>query len=63
MDANKFNSLYATGAHFIYQSCGTVRGGIIVKTVSEARQLKNITVVEINREPYFTNINELTPVM
>ena len=61
MNAVDFNRCYAVGSRFIFQPCKTLRGGKVVKTVGMARDLKSATVVEINVEPYFANINSLTP--
>ena len=64
MNAAEFNRCYAVGSLFVFRSYGIVRGGKVirtVKTVDAARDLKSATVVEINVEPYFANINSLTP--
>lgn len=61
MRAKQFNQRYAVGSRFIFQPCKALRGGKVVKTIAEARDLKSATVVEINVEPYFANINSLTP--
>lgn len=62
MKAEEFNARYPVGSHFIFQPCKVLRGGLQVKTVDVARDLKSATVVEINLEPYFANVNSLTPV-
>ncbi len=62
MKAKDFNALYPTGSTFIYQPSQFLRGGRVVRTVDAARDLKDITVVEINQEPYFANIKSLKPV-
>ncbi len=62
MKAKEFNASYPTGSTFIYQPCQYLRGGRVVKTVDAARDLKDITVVEINQEPYFANIKSLKSV-
>lgn len=61
MNAKTFNSRYDVGSHFIYQRCKALRGGVPVRTLDVARDLKNVTVVEISAEPYFANIQSLTP--
>ncbi|HCC3328779.1 TPA: hypothetical protein M4731_001394 [Salmonella enterica] len=61
MNAAGFNQRYAIGSRFIFQPCKALRGGKVVKTIGVARDLKSATVVEINVEPYFANINSLTP--
>ena len=61
MKAKEFNERFATGSTFIYQPVPALRGGRVVRTVDVARDIKDITVVEINLEPYFANIKSLTP--
>ncbi|WP_163304459.1 hypothetical protein [Enterobacter ludwigii] len=61
MRAKEFNRRYAVGSRFIFQPSKTMRGGKVIKTIGVARDLKSATVVEINVEPYFANINSLTP--
>jgi hypothetical protein len=61
MQAKEFNARYPVGSHFIHQPCKALRGGRVVKTVDVARDLKSTTVVEINVEPCFANIQSLTP--
>lgn len=62
MKAKEFNALYPKGSSFIYQPSQFLRGGRVVRMVDVARDLKDITVVEINQEPYFANIKSLKPV-
>lgn len=62
MKAKAFNESHAVGSTFIYQPSLFLRGGRLVKTVDVARDLKSVTVVEINREPYFANIKSLKSV-
>jgi hypothetical protein len=57
--ASDFNKRYPVGQTFIYQPQPVLRGGKVVKTVDVARDLKSVTVVEINQEPYFANIKSL----
>ncbi|WP_314140386.1 hypothetical protein [Buttiauxella noackiae] len=59
MKAAEFNQKYPVGTVFIYQPCKALRGGRAVKTIDEARDMKDVTVVEINQEPYFANIHSL----
>lgn len=61
LNAAQFNKAYQPGTYFICQSCKMLSGGIVVKTVSEARQFNDAAIVEINRKPYFTEINALKP--
>ena len=61
MKAKAFNQAYVVGSHFIYQPCKVLRGGYPAKTVSEARDFKCGTIVEINREPFFVKTETLTP--
>ncbi|MFP7326928.1 hypothetical protein [Serratia marcescens] len=61
MKAKEFNQRYAVGSHFIFRHCKTQFGGKAVKTVDVARDLKTATVVEIQVEPYFANVESLTP--
>ncbi len=61
MNAAGFNQRYAIGSRFIFQTSKVLRGGKVVKTIGVARDLKSATVVEINVEPYFANVNSLTP--
>lgn len=59
MKASDFNQRYPVGQTFIYQPHPVLRGGKVVKTVDVARDLKSVTVVEINQEPFFANIKSL----
>lgn len=59
MKAAEFNQKYPVGTVFIHQPCKALRGGRAVKTIDEARDMKDVTIVEINHEPYFANINSL----
>lgn len=61
MKAKAFNQRWSVGSAFIYQPNPLLRGGRVVRTVDAARDLKDITVVEINQEPYFANIKSLKP--
>ncbi|MDB6374904.1 hypothetical protein [Photorhabdus bodei] len=61
MKAKQFNQRYRVGASFIYQPNKVLRGGTPVKTVDEAKDLTNCTVVEISIEPYFVRTDYLTP--
>lgn len=61
MKAKQFNACYPKGSAFIYQPSPILRGGRVVRTVDTARDLKDVTVVEINQEPYFANIKSLKP--
>lgn len=62
MKAKAFNTAYAVGHRFVWQSDGSLMNGQIVKTVDIARDLNNVTVVEINIAPYFANVNSLKAV-
>jgi len=59
--AKLFNQQHKIGSTFIYQPNRALRGGLVVRTVEAARDLKSATVVEINVAPYFVNIESLTP--
>ncbi|AHE72578.1 hypothetical protein M942_04650 [Enterobacter ludwigii] len=61
MNAAEFNRCYVVGSHFVFQARKAGRDSKLVKTIGVARDLKSATVVEINVEPYFSNINSLTP--
>ncbi|MGK3122882.1 hypothetical protein ACCY16_02005 [Candidatus Pantoea formicae] len=61
MQASEFNRRWPVGQAFIYQPHPMLRGGRVVRTVDSARDLNNVTVVEINQEPYFANIKSLKP--
>lgn len=61
MQAKEFNRCYVVGSHFVFQSSKAGRNSKLVKTIGVARDLKSATVVEINVEPYFANINSLSP--
>lgn len=61
MNAREFNRCYVVGSRFIFQSRKVGRDSKLVKTIGIARDLQSATVVEINVEPYFANINSLTP--
>lgn len=69
MNAKQFNQLYPIGTLFIHHPGVNQRelhkmygGGKPCKTVATARDLPSSTVVEINHEPWFANIEALTPV-
>ncbi|HAT3759011.1 TPA: hypothetical protein I8633_000693 [Citrobacter freundii] len=62
MNAKDFNGKHDVGSTFIYQPSPFLRGGRVVKTVDAARDMKSVTVVEINQEPYFANIKSLKSV-
>lgn len=59
MNAAKFNQSYPVGTVFIHTAHPALRGGPAVKTVALARDFKCGCVVEINREPYFVNVETL----
>lgn len=61
VNAKQFNESYKPGEIFIYQPLRFLRGGPVVKTVDKAQDLMGVTMVEINREPFFINITALTP--
>ncbi len=61
MKAKEFNQRYPVGSTFIYQPNPLLRGGKVVSTVESARDCKDVSVVEINLEPYFANIKSLIP--
>lgn len=60
--AKQFNALHRVGSTFMYQPSPFLRGGRLVRTVDAARDMKSVTVVEINLEPYFANIKSLKSV-
>ncbi|HGU9904393.1 TPA: hypothetical protein ACNFPO_004442 [Citrobacter freundii] len=62
MKAKDFNKRWPKGSTFIYQPSPFLRGGRVVSTVDMARDWKEVTVVEINQEPYFANIKSLKSV-
>ena len=62
MKAKEFNGKHDVGSTFMYQPAPLLRGGRLVKTVDAARDMKSVTVVEINQEPYFANIKSLKSV-
>ncbi|HDL8234109.1 TPA: hypothetical protein PXQ89_000716 [Yersinia enterocolitica] len=62
MKAKEFNGKHGVGSTFMYQPSPLLRGGRLVKTVDAARDMKSVTVVEINQEPYFANIKSLKSV-
>ena len=61
MRAGEFNHHYEVGSHFILSGHPALRGGYPVKTVSEARDFRCGTIVEIDREPFFVKTETLTP--
>ncbi|WPU22592.1 hypothetical protein RI049_21590 [Cedecea neteri] len=61
MKARAFNKAFPVGSYFIFKSCKSQFGGKSVKTVDVARDLKSATIVEIQVEPYFVNVDSLTP--
>lgn len=61
MKAKEFNQKYSVGSVFIYQPNPVLRGGKVVSTVDLARDCRDVSVVEINQEPYFANIKSLIP--
>ncbi|WP_038260299.1 hypothetical protein [Xenorhabdus cabanillasii] len=61
MKAQQFNQRYPVGHSFIYQPNKFLRGGQAVRTIERAKDLTNMTVVEISTEPYLVRIEHLTP--
>jgi hypothetical protein len=61
MKAKAFNQAFPVGSHFIFRPSKAQFGGKAVKTVGVARDLKSATVVEVHVEPYFVNVDSLTP--
>lgn len=47
------------GSYFIYQPNRILRGGPVVRTLSRAEDKNNRTIVEIDIEPYYTDIDSL----
>lgn len=62
MRATEFNKRWKPGTQFFYHSPSVFRSEKLVKTVDVAHDFKEVTVVEINQEPYFANIKSLKPV-
>jgi len=61
METKEFNQRRTVGSHFIFPPCKAQFGGKAVKTVDVARNLKTAKVVEIHVDPYFANVDSLTP--
>lgn len=59
LSAKQFNERYPVGSCFIYQPNRILRGGPVVRTLSRAEDKNNRTIVEIDIEPYYTDIDSL----
>lgn len=59
LSAKQFNKRYPVGSYFIYQPNRILRGGPMVRTLSRAKDEDNRTIVEIDSEPYYTDIDSL----
>ncbi len=62
MTAAQFNREYEVDSVFILSTRLQNSNGKQVRTVAKANDVGSGTVVEINLEPWFTNIRNLTPV-
>lgn len=61
MTAAQFNREYEVGSVFILSTALQNSNGKPVRTVAKADEIGSGAVVEINLEPWFTNIRNLTP--
>ncbi|EBC4877354.1 hypothetical protein C2W27_14505 [Salmonella enterica] len=61
MNAQQFNKSYPVGNYFIYRPRIAKHDAYYVRTVREARDLRSVTIVEINIAPHFANVESLTP--
>lgn len=61
MTAAQFNREYKVGSVFILGTCLKSSDGKPVRTVAPAAEIGSGAVVEINLEPWFTNIKNLNP--
>lgn len=61
MTAAQFNREYKVGSVFILSTCLKDSDGKPVRTVAPAADIGSGAVVEINLEPWFTNIKNLKP--
>lgn len=59
LSAKQFNEHYPVGSYFIYQPNRILRGGTMVRTLSRAEDKNNRTIVEIDDEPYYIDIDSL----
>ncbi|HFD6663169.1 hypothetical protein [Morganella morganii] len=59
LSAKQFNKRYPVGSYFIYQPNRILRGGPPARTLSRAKDENDRTIVEIDIEPYYTDIDSL----
>lgn len=59
MKAREFNRKFKSGTIFWHQRPNETERRA-VRTVSEAKDYKSATIVEINVEPWLANVNSLT---
>lgn len=59
LSAKQFNKRYPVGSYFIYQPNRILRCGPPARTLSWANDENDRTIVEIDIEPYYTDIDSL----
>lgn len=59
LSAIQFNQRYPVGSYFIYQPNRILRGGYPARTLSPATAEGERTIVEIDIEPYYIDIDSL----
>lgn len=59
LTAQQFNEKYLVGRTFIYQRSRFLRGGPTVRTLGRAKDEGERTIVEIDIEPYYIDIDTL----
>ncbi|EJD6046374.1 hypothetical protein V8167_002935 [Providencia rettgeri] len=59
LTAKQFNEKYLIGHTFIYQRSRFLRGGPTVRTLGRAKDEGERTIVEIDIEPYYIDIDTL----
>lgn len=61
MKAYQFNRLYSIGDLFYYRPGKYNKPAVLVKIITPALDLRNVTVVGIDIAPYYANIYSLFP--
>lgn len=59
LSAEQFNKRYPVGSCFIYQPSRILRGGPLARTLGWAKDEGERVIVEIDIEPYYTDIDSL----
>ncbi|EJD6670146.1 hypothetical protein M0K80_RS04585 [Providencia rettgeri] len=59
LTAQQFNDHYPIGSYFYYQPNRFLNGGETIRTWGKAKDEGKRTIVEINIEPYYVDIDSL----